>query len=215
MPALIGLVSLLPIPCIAALNWETQKISRTAQPEEKEFAAVFRFKNTGTYPVTIRDIGSSCECTVAELAQRTYAPGEAGAIKVVFTLGDRMGPQDRLMVVTTDDPTAPLINLTLRVDIPDLLNYSTRMLFWQVHSVLGEKPVEIGAAGKNHITTIEVKDVAPKQASARVVVLQPGEKYRLMIQPTALDQTQTIAVNFVVTFEGGAQHSFMIYLLVR
>jgi hypothetical protein len=134
---------------------------------------------------------------------------------MIFTIGDRMGPQDRLMTIITDDPTAPLVHLTLRVDIPDLLNYSARMLHWQVHGVLGEKPIEISAASENRITTIAVKEIAPKQAVARVETMQPGEKYRLLIQPNALDQPRTIAVTFAAHFEDGTQHSFMIYALVR
>ncbi|MDI1248806.1 MAG: DUF1573 domain-containing protein [Lacunisphaera sp.] len=215
MPALICLTPMLPTSGFGALTWETQKISRTAQLGDKEVVAVFSFKNTGTYPVTIREIQSSCECTVAELAKRTYAPGEGDAIKMIFTIGDRMGPQDRLMTTITDDPTAPLVNLTLRVDIPDLLHYSARMLYWQVHGALGEKPIEISAAGENRITTIAVKEIVPQQAVARVETMQTGEKYRLLIQPNALDQPRTIALTFVAHFADGTQHSFMIYALVR
>ena len=55
---------------------------------DKEVVAEFNFKNVGTTPVTIRDLTTSCECTAAELAKRTYAPGEAGTVKAVFTPGD-------------------------------------------------------------------------------------------------------------------------------
>lgn len=198
-----------------ALTWENQKVELTARLGDKEAVGLFPFKNTGQAAVTITDIHTSCECTVAELPKRTYAAGETGVIRAVFTLGDRMGPQDRLVTVTTNDPTAPQTMLTLRVDIPDRLSYSSRMLHWSVGGSGEAKTVEISAIAGNRLTAIEVREIAPKQATARIDVIEAGRKYRLIIQPSRLDGPWTIAVTCVAKFEDGGQHSLLVYALVR
>jgi hypothetical protein len=205
----------LPALAWAGLTWETREIKRTASPGEKEVAAEFSFKNTGAATVTIRDIQTGCECTVAELPKRTYAPGESGVIKTVFTLGDRMGPQERVITVVTDDPTAPAPTLTLRVEIPELLTYSARMLHWKVGTATTEKFVEVSAAGGNRISNLEVKEIKPDKAQVRIEALQTGEKYRLHIRPIALDASSTIAVTFQAIFADGVVRSFAVYALVR
>ncbi len=212
---LLAVGGFVPAVCFGSLTWESQQIHRTAKLGDKEVVALFNFRNTGANPVTIRDIRTSCACTVAELHKRNYSAGESGAIKAIFTIGDRMGSQDRLITVTTDDPSAQMTTLTLYVDIPDLLTYSTRMLYWMVGGTLDEKPVDISAQGDNRITAIGVKEIVPKQATAWVEPVQPSVKYRLFIKPITLDQPHMVAVTVVASFEGGIQHSFVIYALVR
>jgi hypothetical protein len=88
----ISALLLLAIPalCFGALSWTNQKVELTAKPGEKEVIGLFRFVNSGNTTITVTDIKPGCGCTTAELIKRTYAPGEAGEIKAVFTIGDRM-----------------------------------------------------------------------------------------------------------------------------
>ncbi len=201
--------------CAASLGWETKLVELTAKRGDREAIASFPFKNMGKTTIAIRDLQTSCECTVAELAKRTYAPGESGTIKAVFTVGDRMGRQERTVTVTMDDPYAPVAVLTMRVEIPELLAYSARLLHWSVGGDTGEKFVEVSATGGNRIAAIEVKEATPKLAEARVEVVENGRKYRLFIQPVQLKGPATIPITFVARFEGGGQHSFTFYALVR
>ena len=45
---------------------------------------LFQFKNTGKVPLVITNASSSCGCTVPEYPKEAIAPGESGAIKVVY-----------------------------------------------------------------------------------------------------------------------------------
>lgn len=211
--SILGL--LLPTIAAAALTWETRQIQRTATFGDKEVVAEFPFKNTGTASVNIREIQTGCECTVADLRKRTYAPGETGTVKITFTLGERMGPQERPITLITDDPEAPMTTVTLRVDVPDLLTYSARMLHWTIGSHADAKTVEVSQRGKSRITSLQIKDIAPKQATARIESVDEGVRYRLHIQPTVLDAPTTVGLTFTATFADGIQRSFVIYALVR
>jgi hypothetical protein len=53
----------------------------------------FTFINSGTEPLTITDVRSSCGCLVPALAKRVFEPGERGELKVeVNTLSQPAGP---------------------------------------------------------------------------------------------------------------------------
>ena len=45
---------------------------------------VFEFTNTGTVPLVITDVSSSCGCTIPEKPEGPIAPGESGEIKVKY-----------------------------------------------------------------------------------------------------------------------------------
>lgn len=47
--------------------------------------AVFRFVNTGTSPLLIRNALPTCGCTSVNWEKRPVAPGESGEIKTIFT----------------------------------------------------------------------------------------------------------------------------------
>lgn len=73
-----------------------------------EITASFPFVNNAHIPVTVLDINSTCSCTVAELAKRSYDPGESGTIDVVVQLRD-IGPVSQNVAVTTDASPDPII----------------------------------------------------------------------------------------------------------
>ena len=45
---------------------------------------VFRFKNTGTAPLLVKHVSSSCGCAAPEWTRRPILPGEKGEIKVHY-----------------------------------------------------------------------------------------------------------------------------------
>ena len=204
-----------PAVVSAALTWDAKTIEVTPKPGDAEAVGLFRFKNAGTTAVKIRDVRSSCDCTTAELGKRDYAPGEEGTIRAIFTIGDRMGLQEKGVTVITDDPTNPMINLTLKVSIPELLSYSSRMLYWKAGGENNVQAITIKPLGGNRISAIEVRDIASQQATVRVEKVEAGTQFRLVVKPVAVDQPRTTLITLVAQFEGGAQHSFTVFALVR
>jgi hypothetical protein len=212
------LLLLLTLPALAsaALTWEKREVRLTAPPGAKEVVTGFSFKNTGTFPITIQEIETDCECTLAELAKRTYAPGESGTIKAILSLGQRTGLQEHAITVLTDDPAVGEVELALGVEIPAVLTFSVRMLYWKVDSATDEGVIEVGPAGANRITRIELTEIKPAQAAkARVEIVQAGEKYRLFIQPQSTKTARITAVTFLATFANGTEYPFTVYAMVR
>lgn len=56
-------------------------------------AYAFRFKNTGSRPLVIREASSTCGCTVPEYPKEPIAPGAEGRLKVVFNSAGKSGRQ--------------------------------------------------------------------------------------------------------------------------
>jgi hypothetical protein len=212
---MLAVVVLTAKPASAGLTWETRRIDGSPLPGEKTFVASFNFQNTGPVPVTIREIQTGCECTVAQLDKRTFASGEAGVIKTVFTLGDRSGQQDRVIKVLTDDPEFSETTLTLHVEIPERLSYTTRMLHWKHGSPVEEKSVEVTAVGQNRLNKMMLGNISPTKAAARIEMLEDGTRYRLHIKPTSIDAPQTVALSFQATFDDGSEVTFIVYALTR
>jgi hypothetical protein len=206
----------LPPLASAGLTWETRKISGVAPPGAREVVTEFAFKNTGPSPVTIRAIETDCECTLAELARRTYAPGESGAIKTTLTVGNRTGLQEHTITVLTDEPVAGKVELALRIHIPAVLTFSIRMLYWKAGSTAEEASIEVSSAGQVRLARIELQEIKPAQAAkVRLESVQPGNKYRLHVRPADTSPGQSIAIHCLATLADGMQHPFTVHALVQ
>lgn len=104
--SVVALVAaILPVTCLGSLTWESMLIQMTVAPGAAQALASFPFKNTGTSPVTLVKVQPDCGCTTVELDRRAFAPGETGALKVVFTLGDRVGLHEKHIQIITDEPS--------------------------------------------------------------------------------------------------------------
>ncbi|HSM64323.1 MAG TPA: DUF1573 domain-containing protein [Gillisia sp.] len=67
---------------------------------------VFQFKNIGTEPLIIKNVYSSCGCTVPTWTKAAIAPGKSGEIEVKYDT-NRVGPIRRTITIysNADEPT--------------------------------------------------------------------------------------------------------------
>jgi hypothetical protein len=148
----------------------------------KQVEAHFKFQNAGTKNVQITAIKASCGCVTAASEKDTFAPGEVGEVVVTFAYGDRTGQQEKAVAVQTSDPNQPVKVLTLRVNLPRLLEIQPALVMWRI----GEKPeakqmdikVQAGAIIGELTATSSSPDVA--------VRLEKGKSegtYSLMVTP--------------------------------
>jgi Protein of unknown function (DUF1573) len=72
--------------------------------EGAEATHIYKFKNTGTGPITIRKVQPSCGCTTPEYTQNAVQPGGEGFVKVVFNSTGKSDVQNKDVTVVTDQP---------------------------------------------------------------------------------------------------------------
>ena len=65
---------------------------------------VWKFKNTGTEPLTITNAVGSCGCTVPSFPKEPIMPGKTAEIKINYDT-NRPGPINKTVTVTTNEAT--------------------------------------------------------------------------------------------------------------
>lgn len=99
------------------LRWEHKIIELYPQQGDKTSRFDFDFINTGTEPVTIDSVKSSCGCTTVALDKKIYQPKEKGRVSAVFTIGRRKGVQVKGISVAVHGEPKPTV-LTMVTHIP-------------------------------------------------------------------------------------------------
>ena len=62
----------------------------------------FKFKNTGTAPLVISNIGVSCGCTTPEWTKAPVQPGKTGSITAHFNSAGKMGMQNKVLTIESN-----------------------------------------------------------------------------------------------------------------
>ena len=62
----------------------------------------FKFKNTGTAPLIISNIGVSCGCTTPEWTKAPLLPGKTGTIVAHFNSTGKMGMQNKVLTIESN-----------------------------------------------------------------------------------------------------------------
>ena len=140
----------------------------------------FKYENKGDKTVAIKNVSTSCGCTAAS-AKNSAEPGEKGEVTATFTMGDRIGTQQKAIAVATDDAAHPTITLNLKVVIPQVLEVQPTLLYWQAGEAA--KPKIISAkAGKD--ISIKKLDVSSSNPDFTTKVEQPSaNEFRISVKP--------------------------------
>lgn len=94
---------------IAKIEFKAETIDYGEIAKGSEGVRVFQFTNTGTAPLVISNVKSSCGCTIPKKPEAPIAPGETGEIEVKYDT-KRVGPIRKAITVTSnaDTPTKVL-----------------------------------------------------------------------------------------------------------
>ena len=86
--------------CAFALVSSSRCLAKSEFMIDLEFdgVRVFEFTNTGTLPLVITDVTSSCGCTIPEKPEDPILPGKTGEIKVKYDT-NRVGPIRKTITV--------------------------------------------------------------------------------------------------------------------
>jgi Protein of unknown function (DUF1573) len=115
--AAFGILAISASAAAAGLQWDRESIEVTAQPDQQVVHVDFPFRNAGDKVITIVSVETSCRCTSADTAKRSYAPGERDKVGVDFTVGAQSGVVEKSVTATTDGPEPMPVVLSLRVTI--------------------------------------------------------------------------------------------------
>jgi hypothetical protein len=89
--------------------------------------ATFVVKNTGAAPLEISQVRPTCGCTVANF-DKTIAPGATGKIDAEVDTAGFNGPISKAVLVFSNDPATPQVNLVIKADIRAFIEVLPRNL---------------------------------------------------------------------------------------
>ena len=159
----------------AQLTWEQTQIELRPKPGDQEAVAQFKYENKGTKPIQIKNVRSSCGCTVASLKKNDVAPGEKGELTATFKIGGRTGVQQKTVTVETDDPNQPVTNLVLQATIAQALEIQPLFVFWEKGEPLKPKKITAKASKEVTVTKLEVTSSSPDFTAKVEKGSGPGE----------------------------------------
>ena len=68
---------------------------------------IFKFKNTGTHPLMISEVVTTCGCTAPKWSKDPIMPGQSGEIQVTFNSENKMGRVNKGITVLSNATNNP------------------------------------------------------------------------------------------------------------
>jgi len=105
---------------------QTTAQTETADPYTWDFGQVkegellkhdFVLKNESEKTLTIRDVNTSCGCTVSKVNKKIILPEESTAIEVQFNSRGYFGAAKQFVYVHTDSLDKPIIKFTIKAEV--------------------------------------------------------------------------------------------------
>lgn len=197
----------------AELAWEkpVQEFRRT--PEDLELLATYTYRNTGSQPVEIIRVATSCGCcTTAPLDHKKIAPGEAGSIGIKFTFEGRRGDQQKTIAVSTSDGRQ--VSLELRCLIEEMLTISPALVFWRIGESPEPKTIELVAVKGHPVKVTEIKSSSPN-ISATLKTLEEGQLYSITVRPVATAQREICQIAVQTDSPADAPRGYVIHARIK
>jgi len=184
----------------AQLAWEQTQIELHPKPGDAEAVAQFKYENKGDKPVVIKNVRSSCGCTVASLKKNDVAPGEKGEVTATFKIGGRTGVQQKSVTVETDDPSQPVTNLLLKAVIAQALEIVPSFVFWETGEAPKPKKITVKANKDLPVTKIDVSSSSPDFTTKVEKGAGAGE---FVIQVLPRDTSRMLAATLTIKPDSG------------
>jgi hypothetical protein len=77
----------------------------------------FILKNEASKILNIKDVNTSCGCTVSEVEKKSLSAGESTVIKVKFNSRGYSGPTQQYIYIHTDNLDNPVIRYIIKAEV--------------------------------------------------------------------------------------------------
>jgi hypothetical protein len=178
----------------AELMWNTTTQKIEVHPLQASETLFFDFTNTGDKPITIVELKPNCGCITGKVEKKTYAPGESGAVQVIFNLQGRLGAQLKGLTVITDEASAKRTKLHVNTTIPKTYSPSVQ----RITSLAKAIPIREGL-------------------SVEIIPIRDGFEYDLIITPSSDLSRTIIPITIYPAKPDGldAVRTYTVYALVK
>jgi len=108
------------------LLWSSTGYAQAQDPRVWDFGNVkegqvfkheFMIKNESDKVLNIKEVNTSCGCTISEIEKKTLAPQESAKVKVEFKSKGYSGKVQQFIYVNTDSVDEPIIRLAIKAEV--------------------------------------------------------------------------------------------------
>jgi uncharacterized cupredoxin-like copper-binding protein len=175
----------------------------SVQPEEYNFGSIvqgdtvshnFEIYNKGNGELRIVNVRASCGCTAASPAKTNLQPGDSTELTVVFNSHGKMGTQNKIVYIKTNDPSNPVYDITFNgtvVGDKSQIVEDPQIYFPEITHDFGKvengKVVDYDFKFVNHgNSTLNITDIQTSCGCTAALVsskaLKPGENGTIKVQ---------------------------------
>jgi hypothetical protein len=86
----------------ARISFETTAHNFGDVNQNEKVEQIFTFTNTGTTPLILQNVLTTCGCTVPEWPKEPVAPGAEGELKVIFDSTAKIGRQNKVITIRSN-----------------------------------------------------------------------------------------------------------------
>ena len=153
---------------------------------ETRVKADFAFTNQTDKTLVVKETLGDCSCTSIEISggKRSYAPGESGVLRLNFDMGTFWGKVEKgaSICLEEDAKVAPSHRLTLKVNIPILIEMEPKTVKWDTGQASGSKTIKFKMNGDKpiHIKSIST---STENFTQELRTIEDGRNYELVITP--------------------------------
>ncbi len=198
----------------AQLKWDKKEFEYHATLQDTNSVARFTFQNAGDYPVTIASVTTSCGCTTATLDEKKYAAGEKGEITADFKFGNRVGKQEKTIVVQTDDPKELTVLLKMNVFIPEIMKINPAFVYWQKDEEKKAKTISIKILDDQSVRITKVKP-SNEKFIVELKVIEEKKEYAIEITPKDTSTPGWTNLNIETDLPKDSSRTFTAFAQVR
>lgn len=140
----------------------------------------FVIRNEGDVTLEITRVHASCGCTVASISSQSVPPGGESKISSRLSLVGRSGPQQKTILIESNDPDKPQFTLTLKGVAGAAINVQPAQIFLN-NLPAGSKPTAnvILSSGDGESFSIKAVESTSPQLEAQVTGIEEGKAYRI------------------------------------
>lgn len=166
----------------AELQWEQKTVCLDVNPLQVEAQKAFHFTNTGTEPVDILSVQTTCGCLKAQATTNHIMQGESGTIAVTFDFRDKAGPQRKSVAVrSSDNPKQPVL-LYVEANVPEVYTLDTKRIEWSLTGNHEPKTCRLVNRLKDPVRLVAVSS-SSKQFTAELKSIREGFEYEVQVRP--------------------------------
>ena len=103
----------------AKIEFKAETVDYGVVEKGSDGVRIFEFTNTGTAPLIISKVSSSCGCTIPKKPEEPILPGETGEIQVKYDT-NRVGPiRKAITVISNADTPTKVLKIKGEVKVAD------------------------------------------------------------------------------------------------